>query len=71
MERERRKVYNVKDKLDLYYSTLEGPLPLTSRKRLDDPISLLNNSTFFGDPRSGDVSPMIDKDMKNSIFNRN
>lgn len=41
MEKERRKLYNVKDKLDLYYSSIEAPV--VSRRRIDDPPPL-NNS---------------------------
>lgn len=38
LEKERRKVYNVKDKLDLYYSSIEAPI--VSRRRIDDPLPL-------------------------------
>ena len=32
MEKDRRKQYNVKDKLEMYYTTLEGNNTLTKRR---------------------------------------
>ncbi|CAD8080893.1 unnamed protein product [Paramecium sonneborni] len=70
IERDRRKIYNVKDKLEVYYTTLEGTNSMNKR-RLDDQQQLLNTSQILDYSKSSDVTPMNDKEGRNSIFNRN
>ncbi|CAD8172998.1 unnamed protein product [Paramecium octaurelia] len=70
MEKDRRKLYNVKDKLEIYYTTLEGVNPIIKRKQ-EEQQQLLNQSQILDYSKSSDITPMNDKEGRNSIFNRN
>ncbi|CAD8151473.1 unnamed protein product [Paramecium octaurelia] len=70
MERDRRKLYNVKDKLEMYYTTLEG-VNHTIKRRQEDQPQLLNQSQMLDYSKSSEITPMNDKESNNSIFNRN
>ncbi|CAD8162172.1 unnamed protein product [Paramecium pentaurelia] len=70
MEKDRRKLYNVKDKLEIYYTTLEGTNSMIKRRQ-EDQQQLLNQSQILDYSKSSDITPMNDKEGRNSIFNRN
>ncbi|CAD8139567.1 unnamed protein product [Paramecium pentaurelia] len=69
IERERRKFYNVKDKLEIYYTNIDTQI--SQKNKYEDPIKLYQTSPMIENTKSEEVSPTVDKEVRNNIFNRN